>query len=267
MNLRSFGYRTDLIFPRFNGEISDRGNYLVIRTPSNPTYWWGNFLLFNGPPAEEDFERWQTLFAEEIGAPPTVKHMTFGWDTVSGEQGYIKPFLEVGFKLDELLVLTTRSVNPPPKLNAEVNIRPLHESWEWQAAIQNQIDCHDEGFADGNYQLFKERQFAAYRAMSEAGCGHWFGAFLGEKLVADLGVFTDGEVGRFQAVETHPDFRRRGICGTLVHQASSFAFEHMGAGTLVMVADEHYHAAKVYESVGFRPTEKQVALERSDPDF
>jgi hypothetical protein len=29
---------------------------------------------------------------------------------------------------------------------------------------------------------------------------------------------------------------------------------------LVMVADEHYHAAKIYESVGFVPTEKQVGV-------
>ena len=34
----------------------------------------------------------------------------------------------------------------------------------------------------------------------------------------------------------------------------------MKVETLVMVADEEYHAAKVYESVGFRPTEKLLGL-------
>lgn len=30
----------------------------------------------------------------------------------------------------------------------------------------------------------------------------------------------------------------------------------MGVDTLVMIADEHYHAARIYESVGFKPVEK-----------
>jgi predicted GNAT family acetyltransferase len=100
-----------------------------------------------------------------------------------------------------------------------------------------------------------------YRRMGQAGLGEWFGAFLDGRLVADLGVFTDGSVGRFQSVGTHPGYRRRGICGTLVHQASRHAFERIGVETLVMVADEHYFAAKIYESVGFQRTEKQVGLD------
>jgi len=55
MKVRSLGYRTDLIFPRFDGEIIDREGYLVIRTPTNPTYFWGNFLLFQNPPGAGDF--------------------------------------------------------------------------------------------------------------------------------------------------------------------------------------------------------------------
>lgn len=32
------------------------------------------------------------------------------------------------------------------------------------------------------------------------------------------------------------------------------------AQTLVMVADPEYHAAKVYESVGFEPTQKAIGM-------
>ncbi len=52
MNIQSLGYRTDLFFPRFDGEVIDRGDYIVIRTLSNPTYHWGNFLLFSQSPAD-----------------------------------------------------------------------------------------------------------------------------------------------------------------------------------------------------------------------
>jgi predicted GNAT family acetyltransferase len=96
-----------------------------------------------------------------------------------------------------------------------------------------------------------------YRRLAEAGRGAWFGAFLDGRIVADLGVYRDPDLplARFQSVGTHPDFRRRGICGTLVQQASAFALSRMAVETLVMLADEEYHAARIYESVGFRPVE------------
>ena len=37
---------TAMIFHRFEGVVRDRGNYLCITTPGNPTFYWGNYLLF-----------------------------------------------------------------------------------------------------------------------------------------------------------------------------------------------------------------------------
>ena len=51
MDIRSLGFRTDLRLLEMTGsEIEDRGTHLVIRTPSNPTYFWGNFLLLKQRP-------------------------------------------------------------------------------------------------------------------------------------------------------------------------------------------------------------------------
>ena len=47
---RSLGWRTDLIFARFDGKVAPRSDHLVIRTPPNPTFWWGNSLLFDHAP-------------------------------------------------------------------------------------------------------------------------------------------------------------------------------------------------------------------------
>lgn len=261
MKVQSLGHITDLFFPQFDGLILDRGDYLVIRTPSNPTYYWGNFLLFQDPPGKGDFERWKELFEREIASLQPAEHMTFSWDTIHGETGEVQPFLQAGFDLFQAVVLTARQVVPPPKYNAEVVIRPLSEDWEWEQATQNQVACRGDGFELQGYQVFKQNQMQRYRRMVDAGLGAWFGAFLQGELVADLGVFAREKIGRFQAVGTHPAYRRHGICGTLVYQASRYAFEQLGAETLVMVADENYHAAKIYESVGFQPTEHQVELE------
>ena len=260
MNIRSLGYRTDLVFPRFDGEVLDRGDYTVIRTPSNPTFYWGNFLLFDQPPAAGDLHRWSQLFAEEIGPPSAVKHLAFGWDTTAGETGIIQPFLEAGFDAEPSVVLTAAEVSKPPKFNKQIEVRRITTDWEWQGALEVQVACREPEHTAESYRTFKQRQMARWRTMTEAGLGEWFGAFLGNRLVGDLGVFVENGVGRFQSVGTHPEFRRRGICGTLVYEAAQHAFKHLGAQTLVMVADEDYHAAKIYESVGFRPTEHQIGL-------
>ncbi len=42
----SLGYRTDLFVRAFDGVVEDRGRHIVVRTPSNPGFWWGNFLLY-----------------------------------------------------------------------------------------------------------------------------------------------------------------------------------------------------------------------------
>ena len=51
MDIRSLGFRTDLRILEMTGsEIEDRGTHVVVRTPTNPTFFWGNFLLLKAMP-------------------------------------------------------------------------------------------------------------------------------------------------------------------------------------------------------------------------
>jgi GNAT superfamily N-acetyltransferase len=261
MKLQSLGYRTDLIFSRFNGNISDRGDHLVIRTPSNPTFWWGNFVIFDRAPREADRESWLETFRREV---PDVKHIAIGWD--SQERGVVEPFLEAGLTLEESIVMTAKTVHAPPKVNADAVYRTLETIEDYTQAVELGSACNDDHEPSG-YRVFLERKFAAYKEMTDAGLGSWFGAFLDGRMVCGMGLFADGagtdRIARFQKVETHPDFRRRGLCGTLVHVVARYGLGHLHANTLVMVADPEYHAARIYESVGFRATEKQFGFQKS----
>jgi ribosomal protein S18 acetylase RimI-like enzyme len=265
VDVRSLGYRTDLIFSHFDGQVEDFGDYVVVRAASNPGYFWGNFILFKNPPQVDSHSHWENIFQQEIESKLDVHHKTFGWDSIDGP-GEVQPFLDAGYTFLKSVVLSTTRVNAPPKQNDEVEVRVLKSEDDWQQALELQIACKEERFSVKGYTEFRVRQIKRYRAMEVAGLGHWFGAFLDEQLVADLGIFKSGDMARFQHVETHPEFRRLGICGTLVYQASTYAFENMNVKTLVMVADEEYHATKIYESVGFRPTERQFGLEWFNPD-
>ena len=74
----------------------------------------------------------------------------------------------------------------------------------------------------------------------------------GEQLLADLGIYHNGRLGRFQSVETHPETRREGIAGWLVYQASQFALARFPIQQLVIVAEADSAPARLYQSVGYR---------------
>lgn len=260
MNLRSLGYRTDLLFCRFDGAIEDRGDCLVARTPSNPSFHWGNFLIFDRPPADGDLDIWRGRFADEFRSDPEVRHIALGWDAPDGDLGVNAPFLEAGFRLDDSIVLGASAVHRPAKFCEEAEIRTICEDWEWEAVIENKVAGREEIYTEAGYRDFVTRQMERRRLMAKEGLGQWFGAFLDGRLAGDLGLFVFEGLGRFQSVDTHPDFRRRGVCGALVYHAATRGFGEMGAEKLVMVADAHYHAAKIYESVGFAPVERQAGL-------
>jgi GNAT superfamily N-acetyltransferase len=262
MEVKSLGYRTDLIFPAFDGEIIDRGAYIVVRTPSNPSFFWGNFLLFGRPPADGDCARWCELFAREIGVPPQTWHITFGWDTVDREQGVVAPFLADGFHLEQTTVLTAHTLHPPAHAAEGLSIRPFQSDDDWAQSVDNQVATREPEFPETEYRTFRERAMARYRRMAERGLGDWFGGFVAGKLVADLGVFHAGRLGRYQSVQTHPDCRRRGYAGALVYEASKFAIDRHGLDTLVIVADTDSAAGRLYRSLGFEATESQVGLEK-----
>ena len=261
MRPTSLGYRTDLIFHRFEGEVSHRDHYLVIRTPSNPSYRWGNFLIFDAPPEPGAFGRWNELFAREVGTPPRITHKLFAWDTVDGQHGDVGDFLAAGFELGEEVVMATDVLTRPERYNHDLEIRALSSDGEFAEHVDLHVLCRQGKDDEASYRSFYEASTESYRKMIAAGLGRWFGAFSDGKLVADMGIFADGELARYQSVVTHPDFRRRGICSTLLYEVGRFALSSLDAKTLVIVADDHYFAKNIYGAVGFSAREKQGSLE------
>ena len=253
----SAGWRTDLIFARFDGELTERPDCLVVRTPSNPSYWWGNFLLFDHPPRPGDASVWRARFDAEIASREAEsRHVTFG---VDAREAFALPddFVQQGFTLYQSNVLTMRrgQLLPPRALPPGFRIAALQWPSHTAEAVELQVLCDaGEHQPVEGYRLFRQRQMQRYEAMVRAGMGDWFGVFAetaaGERLVADCGLFHAG-IGRFQHVETHPEFRRRGLCSALIHAVCRHGFEALGLDTLVIVADPLDVAIGLYESVGF----------------
>jgi RimJ/RimL family protein N-acetyltransferase len=273
LNPLSLGWRTDLIFARFDGEVIERDGYRVVRTPTNPGFWWGNFLLFDAAPRVGDAPHWLERFDVEIAQrQPASRHVAFG---VNAAQPFDFPddFAAAGFACYEAKVLTlTRARQRPPRksldaarFHVQALVLPDQDALAVDLHVASDAGEH-QPVAD--YRLFRERQMARYGAMERAGLGHWFGVFtLDGRLVADCGLFVDETrtLGRFQHVSTHPAFRRRGLCTALIHAVCAHGFDAMGLDTLVIVADPTDVAIGLYEAVGFERGASSWQLERAPP--
>jgi ribosomal protein S18 acetylase RimI-like enzyme len=259
MDIDSLAFRTDLAMLEHSGSrVEDRGSHLVVRTPDNPTFWWGNFLLLASPPRDADDARaWLSVFETEF---PQARHRTFGIDGQAGDGSDLAPFGDLGFELDVSSVMTATAVHEPPRPNLTATYRPLDSDEDWA----QQIELDRAGEEAGTHSLpFVTARAAAERRLVDAGYGAWWGAFEGDRLLASMGLFTASPgLARFQNVKTHPDARGRGLAGTLVHRVSRYGFEELGAHTLVMVADPDYLAIRIYRSVGFGDTERQLQAQR-----
>ncbi|WP_280152530.1 GNAT family N-acetyltransferase [Piscinibacter sp. XHJ-5] len=269
----SLGWRTDLIFPRFDAHVIERSDHWLIRTPHNPTYWWGNFLLYPRAPREGDAHAWLAAFDEEIASvQPQSRHIAIGVDAAAPFE--LPPdFAAAGLCACETTVLSLRAgrLRTTAKvLPAGLVARPLRLAAESPLAIEQQVASDDDGHEPVGYRVFRERQMQRYAAMELARLGHWFGVLArtpqGQAMTAGCGLFRDGTLGRFQYVSTHPAWRRRGLCTALVHAVCRHGFEAMGLDTLVIAADPDDVAIGIYESLGFERTASAWQLERRPAD-
>ena len=260
MDVSSLAYRTDLALLQLGGsEIVDHGTHLVVRTAHNPSFFWGNFLLLATPPAADLVDHWVRTFEQEF---PEARHRSFGVDGVASDPDALAPFLARGYEDDVSTVLTTQAVQLPPRPNLEATIRPLVSDDDWEQQVRLDLAGEDEHVT----AEFATRRATTERGLTDQGHGRWYGAFLGGRLMASLGIVRASPgLARFQQVVTHPEARNQGLAGTLVHAAGSYALEELDAETLVIVADPGYFAIRIYRSVGFVETETQLAVGLTPP--
>ena len=263
MDVRSLAFRTDLALLRLSGsEIDDRGSHVVVRTPDNPDYRWGNLYLLDRPPGADEID---ALLAAYDADFPHSSHRAFGVDGVVDQRERLAPLAAAGPRIEAATVMTATSVHPPPRPNTEATYRQLTSDDDWAQRVEMSMLVNDDETDLEMHRAFATQKAVADRALVEGGHGAWWGAFVDGRLASVMGLVDAGDgLARYQSVETHPDHRGRGLAGTLVHRVAAYGFDEIGARTLVMVADPDYLAIRIYRSVGFDDTETQTQLEQRD---
>jgi GNAT superfamily N-acetyltransferase len=259
VSVRSTGWRTDLELRRREGAlVIEHDDHLEIRTPENPAYRWGNFLLITRPYLAGDAQRWIERFD---AAFPDVSYAAIGLDGTAPDERAIAEFKAVGMSSEINAVLSIdgplTSSKPTP---VDYELRRLHSDRDWELAVELHVlvgEVDEQGFRE-----FIETHMRAIRQACEHGHGSWWGAFTAGEMVCGLGIFdADQRVGRFQSVDTHPAHRRRGLASNLLASAGHYARAELGANTLAIVADPDYFAIDVYRSLGFDERERMTQFE------
>ncbi|MBV8952742.1 MAG: GNAT family N-acetyltransferase, partial [Solirubrobacterales bacterium] len=240
--------------------ITPRDRCIVVKTPAQEDFWWGNFVLLGRPVGAGQAAGLRRLFLAEF---PHAAHLAFGVDGTEGAIGDRGEIDELGLSAEVNTVLSAPRLREPPAPRARgVAFRPLQDDDDWAPAADLRLSVYADDDSS-NQRGFVERQLAASRRVCEEGAGAWFGAFANGHLVASLGVIaTEPGLARYQMVETHPDHRRRGLASWLLFDAGRYAADVLGAHTLVIVADPDDSAIRVYRSLGFSAEERQVQLQR-----
>jgi len=264
VEVQSLGYRTDLMLLRLQGSVVvDRGNHLVVRTPANPGFHWGNFVLADPTWVDRPLADLVAVFRAEH---PQAGHLALGVDGVDGLVWGDDQLGECRLEAERSVVMTATEVHEPSQPNTEAVCRMLASDGDWAAAVDLLSRENDDGFDPVEHHDFEHRRMAARREQQAAGLGGWFGAFVDGEMLCGLGLFTDGSgLGRFQSVATLESARRRGLASTLVHHASLVGLREYAIRDLVMVADPGYAAIRIYRSLGFADSEIQIQVARPSP--
>jgi len=258
------GWLTDIAVLRLSGaQIADRGDHLVIRSPDNPGYHWGNFLLVTDAEARDDAVRWVEQFRATF---PDAHHMGIGLPVEPDPAPWAALDLVVGS--DEVLSTITMPERraAPEGYSIEQLVTPAH----WSAAAAADIAENartGEQPDDDSFREFTRARWRTRAGLSERGAAAFFGAYDGTECVSQLGIVLCGQdsqgrlLARYQSVQTAVEHRNRGLAGHLIGVAALWASDR-AAQRWIIATDPDSPAGRLYRSLGFGPDLSSWQAER-----
>lgn len=251
MTARSLAFRTDLaVLARQGSVVEERADCVIARTPDNPTFRWGNFVLVRDG---DDAGRAADLHA---AAFPDADFTTVGVDDPAPrfDEG---AWRAAGFEVERSAVLTASTLSVPHPGPSVA--RPLAAA-DWEAVAAIDVEGMED---DPEHRAFVQRRLASRRIAVERGDAAWFGVEADGRIVAAAGIVSAGDrTARFQDVGTLSAYRRRGFAAAVVGALGAHAVRTWRVARLVIVADPEGPAIGLYRRLGFRDAEDQVQLER-----
>jgi GNAT superfamily N-acetyltransferase len=239
------GWRTDLSILTMSGaRVTDFEDYVLVESPGNPGYHWGNCILVTSGDLAGDPPRCLRTFQAHL---PSADHIAIGLPAAPSPDDW-RPF---GVQIESTESLMRHAPLPPGALPPEYDVRQLLNEDDWELVTRADVAEHSDV---PGYEDFARRGSAAHRRLTDDGVGAFFGVFAGAELVADLGIVVCGPgIARYQNVSTASEHRGRGLASHLLGVASRWA-DDRGVDSWLILAEPDSAAARLYRALGFRPT-------------
>lgn len=230
------GWSTDLEILRLGGSsITEYPDHLVVETPDNPGYYWGNFILMTAPrPAQECLDLFSATFAR--------KHLAIGLLWEPDPQDW------PGCTIESESVLVSRQPPSAPAV-AGYEFRVFGDA-DWDQSLAAELQGKDDA-----YEQFARARNRTRQELMAGGHATWLGAFQEGSLIGELGIVDlGGGTARYQSVQTDEAHRGRGIASHLLHLAGEWAAAR-GCGQLVIISETGSDAERLYQRLGFTRAE------------
>ena len=252
--VKSLSYSTLLQALRHTSSINDKGEYIVVKTEENPNYCWGNFILFKDSNINLAPNQLELLFHKEFSKIP-LQHCAFAWDSIVGNEEFVAEFVSQGYKFEWDEVLVALLPNKPVNYNYEYTYRIITGFSDWEKVKNLHLKCyHPKG--GSKERIYVNRLVDDIEFVVNENAGIWLGAFKGGNLIGDMGLFNTGnQTGLIQFVKTDIEYRKLGVCRSLLYNLINVGLETFGTKYFVMVADKSQNSARVYKAVGFKVKE------------
>ena len=242
------GWSTDVAVLTLSGSsVDDRGDHLVVRTPANPTYHWGNCILVTDPAAADDADRWVHVFGATF---PSATWVAIGLPRLPNDRRAWAAY-ELDLEVDQVLVASTLP-DQTTRPDAFSIRRLTGDDWEQDIALTIAENRRTGDWETDTYTAFARARTETKRDISARDDGAYFGAFADGLLTASLGIVRCGRTGRYQNVLTDASYRQRGLASHLLGVAARWAASH-GCNRWVIITEATNPARRVYQRIGLEP--------------
>lgn len=263
MGLRSLCLASDVLVLRGQSHLEELDDRFILRSPKEPNFWFGNCVIFKVTTVDPDAQ-----IAQFQADFPDARHVTLQWDVPNmPRRAAFDAFEALGYEVDISDVLVLNGALNRFAAPEGISIRPLTSDSDWTQATELQgltgMEDRDHG---AEYLPYIKTRMEVCRAQVDTGFASWLGAFDGDTLAADLGIYADARTARFQAVETRASYRRRGICAALVTAGVEWAQAKHPDTKVVIVADPEANAGRIYRRCGFELTEQVISAYKGGSD-
>lgn len=251
------GWATDIAVLEHSGSlVEDRGDHLLVRSPNNSDFHWGNCLFVTDATGVNDAAGWVATFQ---AAFPEANWIAMGLIRMPDDQD---AWVAQGLELELAEVLSTSTLPLQVPLPEGYTVRRL-EGKDWEQSVARVVaeNLRTKEYEALSHERFARAQAQTQRGLSDRNVGIRFGAFAGDVLVAELGIVRCGTTARYQSVGTDEEHRRRGLASHLLGAAARWA-AGQGCDRWVIVTEATNPAGRVYRSVGFEPDVGNVTAYR-----